>query len=144
MHKRRIQLCWQPSTSKPISDTLYIYTTISKEDVHQKLDTNTEITLSVKGRRSGKEIPRPVWFVHEGDILYLLPVQGSGTKWYKNMLAGSVLKISIEDREIYATGTPITDGDDVEKVVSKFRDKYGEGEVKKYYSKFDVAVEAPL
>jgi hypothetical protein len=27
--------------------------------------------------------------------------------------------------------------------VRKFRSKYGEGEVKKYYTKFDVAVEVP-
>jgi hypothetical protein len=29
-------------------------------------------------------------------------------------------------------------------VVEKFRDKYGAGDVKKYYSKLDVAVVAPL
>jgi hypothetical protein len=29
-------------------------------------------------------------------------------------------------------------------VVEKFRAKYGAGNVKKYYSKFDVAVEVPL
>jgi hypothetical protein len=28
--------------------------------------------------------------------------------------------------------------------VGKFKSKYGEGEVKKYYTKFDVAVEATL
>jgi hypothetical protein len=60
---------------------------MSKGDIHQKLDRASEITLSVKGRKSGKDIPRPVWFVHEDNTLYLLPVQGSGTNWYKNMLA---------------------------------------------------------
>jgi hypothetical protein len=29
-------------------------------------------------------------------------------------------------------------------VVEKFRAKYGAGDVKKYYSKFDVAVTAPI
>jgi hypothetical protein len=29
-------------------------------------------------------------------------------------------------------------------VVEKFRTKYGPGDVKKYYSKFDVAITAPL
>jgi len=32
----------------------------------------------------------------------------------------------------------------VSPVVEKFREKYGAGDVKKYYSKFDVAVLAPL
>jgi hypothetical protein len=32
----------------------------------------------------------------------------------------------------------------VKSVIEKFRDKYGAGEVKNYYSKFDVAVEDAL
>jgi hypothetical protein len=35
---------------------------------------------------------------------------------------------------------PITDAKEVSSVVGKFRDKYGAKDVKKYYSKFDVAV----
>jgi hypothetical protein len=35
---------------------------------------------------------------------------------------------------------PITDATQVSSVVKKFRDKYGASDVKKYYSKFDVAV----
>jgi hypothetical protein len=40
----------------------------------------------VIGRKSGKTISIPVWFVLEGEKLYLLPVQGSDTQWYKNAL----------------------------------------------------------
>jgi len=32
----------------------------------------------------------------------------------------------------------------VKSVIEKFREKYGTGDVKKYYSKFDVAVVAQL
>ena len=39
---------------------------------------------------------------------------------------------------------PITEAKQVASVVEKFRDKYGAGDVKKYYSKFDVAVLAQL
>jgi chorismate mutase len=35
---------------------------------------------------------------------------------------------------------PITDAAQVSAVVEKFRAKYGANDVKKYYSKFDVAV----
>jgi hypothetical protein len=35
---------------------------------------------------------------------------------------------------------PVTDAKAVKSVVEKFRDKYGAKDVKKYYSKFDVAV----
>ena len=35
---------------------------------------------------------------------------------------------------------PITDDKAVKSVIEKFREKYGAKDVKKYYSKFDVAV----
>jgi hypothetical protein len=103
-----------------------------------------EITLSVKGRKSGKDIPRPVWFTHEGNTLYLLPVQGSDTNWYKNMLVDPTLKISVNGEEISARGKRITNSSRVDNIVKKFKSKYSEGEVKKYYTNFDVAVEVPL
>ncbi len=115
-----------------------------KDDLHQRLNRASEITLSVKGRKSGRDIPRPVWFVHEGNTLYLLPVQGSDTNWYKNLLVYSTLKISINGAEIPARGKAITDSNRVDDILRKFKSKYGEGEVKKYYTKFDVAAEVPL
>jgi hypothetical protein len=136
---------------KPISD---IYSKeygcvcfMSKADLHQRLNRADEVGLTVKGRKSGRNIPRPVWFVHEGNTLYLLPVQGSDTNWYKNLLVDSTLKISVNGggEEIPATsGKPITDSNRIDDIVRKFKSKYGEGDVKKYYTKFDVAVEVPL
>ncbi len=117
---------------------------MSKADLHQRLKRAYEITLSVKGRKSGRDIRRPVWFVHERNTLYLLPVQGSDTNWYKNLLIYPTLKISINGVEISESGKPITDGNSVDDIVGKFRSKYGEGDVKRYYPKTDVAVEVPL
>ncbi len=118
---------------------------MARDNAHQKLNEASEITFSVKGRKTGKEIPRPVWFVCEDNTLYLLPVQGSSTNWYKNFLADPMLKISLGGMDMPATrGKQITDASGVETVVRKFRSKYGEGDVKKYYSKFDVAVQVPL
>jgi hypothetical protein len=82
--------------------------------------------------------------VHEGNTLYLLPVQGSETSWYKNLLADPTLKISVNGVETPASGKPITDSNKVNDIVRKFKSKYGEGDVKKYYTKFDVAAEVPL
>lgn len=112
-----------------------------KADLHRRLNSANEITVSVKGRKSGKNIPRPVWFAYEGNTLYLLPVQGSDTSWYKNLLVDPTLKISVNGIEISARGKPITDSNRVDDVVRKFKSKYGEGDVKRYYTKFDVAVE---
>src|SRR5919106_1014457 len=117
---------------------------MSKDDLYQRLNRVNEIILSIKGRKSGRDIPRPVWFVHEGNTLFLLPVQGSDTNWYKNLIFGQTLKISVNGAEIPTRGKPITESNRVDDVVRKFRSKYGEGDVKKYYTKFDVAVEVPL
>jgi len=113
-------------------------------DLYQRLDTVNEIGLSVKGRKSGRDIPRPVWFVHEDNTLYLLPVQGSDTNWYKNLLVDPTLKISVNRVETPARGKPVTDRKRVDDIVRKFKSKYGEGDVKKYYPKVDAAVEVPL
>ena len=61
---------------------------MSKRDL-KELSTANEIDLTVRGRKSGLDISRPVWFVHEDDNLYLLPVQGSDTNWYRNVLKKS-------------------------------------------------------
>jgi hypothetical protein len=115
---------------------------VSKADLHERLNRAYEITLIVKGRKSGRDIPRPVWFVHEGNTLYLLPNYGSDTNWYKNFLANQTLKISVSDEELPARGKLITDSSRVRDVMSKFSSKYGD--VRKYYPKPDVAVEVPL
>jgi hypothetical protein len=112
--------------------------------IFKRLNSASEVTLSVKGRKSGRDIARPLWFVHEDNALYLLPVQGSDTNWYKNLRANLTLKISVNGIETSAEGKPITDSNRVDDIVRKFKSKYGEGQVKKYYSKFDVVAEVPL
>ena len=84
----------------------------------------------------------PVWFVFD-DKLYLLPVKGSDTQWYKNVLENSAIKIDARGTEADLTAIPVTEPTQVSSVVEKFRSKYA-GDVKKYYSKFDVAVLADI
>jgi F420H(2)-dependent quinone reductase len=118
---------------------------MSRPDIYQRLDRAREIELTVKGRKSGNDISRPVWFVLEGKTLYLLPVSGSDTNWYKNMLANPMLKLSVNGTEVLpAKGRPITEESQVAEVARKFKSRYSEGEVKRYYTRFDVAVEVPL
>src|SRR6188472_740732 len=118
-----------------------------KSGFKDALDRTNEIQLTVKGRKSGQDISRPVWFVHENNTLYLLPVQGSETNWYKNVLNNSTIKISINainGMQITKTAKPITDSNKVKDIVDKFKSKYGSSEVKKYYTKLNVAVEVAL
>ena len=109
-----------------------------------RLPRSREVNISVTGRKSGRLISIPVWFVLEGDKLYLLPVQGSDTQWYKNVLKNPSFRIHAKGAEAEVRAVPITDATQVSSVVAKFRAKYGAGDVKKYYSKFDVAVLAQM
>jgi len=109
-----------------------------------RLPRYREINITVTGRKSGRAISIPVWFALEDDKLYLLPVQGSDTQWYKNVLKNPRIRIDARGAEAEFQAIPITDAKQVSSVVEKFRAKYGTSDVKKYYSKFDVAVLAQM
>jgi deazaflavin-dependent oxidoreductase (nitroreductase family) len=115
-----------------------------KNDLKDRLTRYREITISVIGRKSGKTISNPVWFVAEGDTLYLLPVHGSETQWYRNVLKNPTIRIDARGADAEFRAKPVTDAKAVKSVIEKFREKYGAGDVKKYYSKFDVAVVVQL
>jgi hypothetical protein len=108
------------------------------------LDRSEEIELTVKGRKSGKNISRPVWFVHEDNIVYLLPVNGSDSEWYKNTLHNPSMKISVNNKEFFGSGKTITDENKVSEVANKFRSKYNAGNIARYYSKLNAVVEFSL
>ena len=114
------------------------------DTLKERLSENDEITISVTGRKSGQTISNPVWFVLQNGTLYLLPVKGSDTQWYKNVLKNPAIRIQAGDAKAEVKVTPVTDTKSVAPVVEKFRSKYGPGDVKKYYSKLDVAVVATL
>ena len=109
-----------------------------------RLSRLREIILSVTGRKSGRTISIPVWFALEQGKLYLVPVSGSDTQWYKNVLSNPSIRIQAGGAEAELKVVPVTDPKNVASIVEKFRAKYGPGDVKKYYSKFDVAVVADL
>ncbi len=111
-----------------------------KDDLMDRLSRSREINVTVSGRKSGRAITIPVWFVLEDEKLYLLPVSGSDTQWYKNVLSNPSIRIEAREAAGEFRAVPITDAKQVSSVVEKFRAKYGAGDVKKYYSKFDVAV----
>ena len=64
-----------------------------KDDLKERLSRYRQIKISIIGRKSGQTISIPVWFVLEGEKLYLLPVQASDTQWYKNVLKNPSIRI---------------------------------------------------
>jgi len=113
-------------------------------ELKNALKNTDEVEITVTGRASGRKISNAVWFVQEDEKLYLLPVKGSDSDWYKNILKTRTMRLNADGKEWTAEVTPITDQAKVRDIVEMFKRKYGADQVKKYYSKFDVAVEVPL
>jgi deazaflavin-dependent oxidoreductase (nitroreductase family) len=114
------------------------------DDLTARLSRSQEINISVIGRKSGRTISMPVWFVWEDEKLYLLPVYGSDTQWYKNVLKNPSIRIKAGGAEVEVQTVLVKDAKQVKSIVEKFRAKYGASDVKKYYSKLDVAIVAQM
>jgi deazaflavin-dependent oxidoreductase (nitroreductase family) len=114
------------------------------DDLTARLSRSQEINISVIGRKSGRTISMPVWFVWEDEKLYLLPVYGSDTQWYKNVLKNPSIRIKAGGTEVEVQTVLVKDAKQVKSIIEKFRAKYGASDVKKYYSKLDVAIVAQM
>jgi deazaflavin-dependent oxidoreductase (nitroreductase family) len=117
---------------------------VAHQEFKKAVETSREIELTVTGRTSGREISKPVWFVRDGEKLYLVPVRGADSDWYKNVLKTPTIRLATEGAQLNATATPTSDAAEVEQVLDKFRAKYGARDVEAYYPEQDVAVEVPL
>lgn len=114
------------------------------EQLDRALRSTDEVEITVTGRESGEPVTRTVWFVGEDDRLYLLPVRGSDSEWFKHVRKKPAICIAAGRAEVTALARPILDAAKVREVVEKFRAKYRADQVRKYYSKLDVAVEVPV
>jgi deazaflavin-dependent oxidoreductase (nitroreductase family) len=112
-------------------------------DFRTALQGANEIEITVTGRTSSRSLSYPVWFALEGDKLYLIPVRGSDTDWYKNLRKTPTIRLEACGKTFTTSARLLTDEAQLGKVLEKFRDKYGRN-VKSYYPKLDVAVEVPL
>ena len=81
----------------------------------------------------------PVWFVSENENLYSFRCRGSDTQWYRNVRKNPSIRINARGVEAGFNVAPITDPVQVSSVAQNFHHKHGARDVKKYYSKFDVA-----
>ena len=115
-----------------------------KDDLKERLTRYRQIKISVIGRKSRRTISIPVRFVLEGEKLYLLPVQGSETRWYQHVLHNPWIRIEARGEEAEFRAVPVTGAEAVSSVVEKFREKYGAKDVRMYYSKLDAAVSVEL
>jgi deazaflavin-dependent oxidoreductase (nitroreductase family) len=112
-------------------------------DFRTALQGVKEIEITVTGRTSGRSLSYPVWFALDRDTLYLIPVRGSDTEWYKNLRKTPNLRLAAHGKTLTASARFLTDQEQLNQILEQFRAKYGRN-VKSYYPKYDVAVEVPL
>ena len=103
------------------------------------LKKDKEIELTVTGRKSGKTLPRPVWFVLRETELLLLPVTGTDSQWYKNVLRNPHVKIRSSQQTFKGKLRAITERKQVDEVIELFKLKYGPSDIRKYYPNPNVA-----
>jgi hypothetical protein len=68
-----------------------------------------------------------------------LPVKGSDTQWYKNVLKNPSIRIDAGGAQSELEVGAVSDATQVKSVIEKFRGKHGTSGVN-LYSKLDVAV----
>ncbi len=81
----------------------------SNDALKDRLSRSREVNISVSGRKSGRTISIPVWFVSEDNKLYLLPVSGSDTQWYKNVLKNPSIQIEAGGAKAERKVAPVKD-----------------------------------
>jgi deazaflavin-dependent oxidoreductase (nitroreductase family) len=116
---------------------------LSVKDFLKALTKKTELEITVKGRRTQKTYSTPVWFVDQKNKIYLLPVKGSDTNWYKNIRINSNMTLTVDKRSLKVRAKPLDEPNQVKEVINLFGAKYG-ADVERWYTKLDVAVEIPL
>lgn len=103
-----------------------------------------ELQITVRGRRSGKTHTTPVWFVLKANKIHLLPVSGSDTNWYKNILVDPSMTLTVDGNHIKVTAKSIDKPDLVEETIEMFKAKYGAEQIERWYTKLGVSVEITL
>ena len=113
--------------------------------IDRLLKNRRQISISVIGRRTGRTITLPVWFVSADDALWLLPVYGSRTQWYRNLLVNPTITIKLGSERRTLRARTLKAAGTVRSVIRRFREKYTPEIIARLYpGPLDVAVKARL
>jgi deazaflavin-dependent oxidoreductase (nitroreductase family) len=114
------------------------------DDFASALKQGREISITVTGRKTGRAITIPVWFVCDDRVLWLLPVKGSDTSWYQNLEKNPAMAVDTEGIRRHLRARLVNDPQAVSEVIRQFRKKYTPGEINRWYTRLDVAVQIPF
>jgi deazaflavin-dependent oxidoreductase (nitroreductase family) len=113
---------------------------MTEDALANALKRRREISIAVIGRRTGRAITIPVWFVFDSGSLWLLPVYGSRTQWYRNLQKSRAVTIRVGSEQRTLQARLVKNPSAVGKVIERFQEKYTAQEIKRWYTGLDVAV----
>lgn len=117
---------------------------MAEDSLAGALKRRRQISITVTGRRTGRSHTRPVWFVLANNALWLLPVYGSKTQWYRNLQEDRAITVQVGNEEYRLRARLVKSAAAVRKVIERFREKYTAPQIKRWYTGFDAAVQVSL
>ncbi len=82
------------------------------------------LTLGTTGRVSGQPRTATIWFVREGDVVYVQAGQDGRTDWYRNLLKTPDVTVTIGERRFAGRARPVDAPAEVGRIHERFLDKY--------------------
>lgn len=110
----------------------------------EALSGENEIQITVIRAKDGSKRTLPVWFSVQGSKLELLPMYGLKTRWFRDVEGSGKIEVEVKDKSQITAPRIIRDPVAVDEIKRRFGQKYGIGEVKKYYPTSEVALEISL
>jgi deazaflavin-dependent oxidoreductase (nitroreductase family) len=117
---------------------------MAEKSLAEILKKRRQISITVIGRRTGREITLPVWFVSDDKVLWLLPVYGAKTQWYRNLEKNRAITIQVGRERHDLQARLLKDPTAVRGVIERFNEKYTAEQIKRWYTGLDAAIRVPF
>ena len=83
------------------------------------------LVLTTRGRKTGRPVRTPLWYVREGEVIYCLSRRGLSSQWLKNLQSAPRARLRVGNRYWQAQGSLVLEAQERDRVVGMFLQKYG-------------------
>src|SRR5262249_35071489 len=88
------------------------------------IDDASTAELSATGRRSGQTRSVTIWFVRDGERIYVQSGKEGKTDWYRNVLANPTVTLHVGALQLRGRARAVDDARETERVHKLFEQKY--------------------
>ncbi len=93
-------------------------------DELRAVENESTVQLTTAGRSSGQARTVTIWFVRDGDRIYIQSGKDGKTDWYRNLLKAPTVTLRIADLTLGGQARAIDDQKETERVHALFAQKY--------------------